>query len=237
MSVLSKVQLLTKEALAIMRSDPQHNLPPIRRHEIYQVMNDATTINPPALNFIRGKLGLLTAQYVLPIWQNISPIWTYSEEEIKKWNLSLEEVEQFKNLPDDNVLPERLIDMIKGLLEGTYSLDAVLLRIKEEHISDTVGTLVLEFFEVRNDLPLVACHACETAYSALHETLGYESLGKLPELEKYTDDDLPPHLCDSATYAVIAYAGGTRKEPVDLNKRREFWEWWLTEAIPMACSK
>jgi hypothetical protein len=186
---------------------------------------------------MRGKLGLLTAQYVLPIWQNICPIWTYSEEEIKKWNLSLDEVEIFKNLPDDNVLPERLIDMTKGLIEGIYSLDTVLLRIEEEHISDTIGTLVLEFFKVRNDLPLVACHACEAAYSALYETLGYESLGKLAELENYTDYDLPPHRCDSAAHAVIAHAGGTRKEPVDLNQRREFWEWWLTKAIPMACSK
>jgi hypothetical protein len=64
-------------------------------------MND--TASPLTLNAVRGKLGLLTAQYVLPIWQRITPIWTYSEEEIEKWNLSVEDLEQFRNLPNDSM--------------------------------------------------------------------------------------------------------------------------------------
>jgi hypothetical protein len=135
------------------------------------------------------------------------------------------------------VLPERLINMIEELLMGSVSVEAAVQRIDEEHIWDTVGTMVLEFFEVRNDLPLVACHACETAHKALYESLGYEFISDLPELENFTDDNLPDHQRDAASHAVIAYAGGTRKESVNFNKRQEFWEWWLTEAIPMACSK
>ncbi len=235
MSILSEIQPLTREALAIVRSDPQHTVLPFLRYAIYQKMNGIRH-DPPALNLRRGKLGLLTAQHVLPIWQRIAPIWSYSEEEIKTWNLSSEDLEQFRNLPDDNVFPERLIKMTNGLLEGTISVDMAIQRISNEHIWDSVGAIVLEFFQIRNDLPLVACHACEAAIRALYESLGYESFSKLSDLENFTDDNLPDHYRDTASHAMIAYSGGTAKEPVDFNKRQEFWEWWLTEAVPIACS-
>lgn len=235
MSGLSEIQLLIEETLAFMRGDPQHTVSPFRRYAIYRKMN-STIHNPPALNLRRGKLGLLTAQYVLPIWQRITPIWSYSEEEIQKWNLLPEDLEQFRSMPDNNVLPERLIEMTNGLLEGTISVDVAMQRINTEHIWDTVGAMVLEFFQIRNDLPLVACHACEAAVRALYESLGYESFSNLSKLENFTDDNLPDHFRDTASHAMIAYAGGTAKEPVDFNRRQEFWEWWLTEAIPMACS-
>jgi len=43
---------------------------------------------------------------------------------------------------------------------------------------------------------------------------------------------LPDEWRDSASLAVVAYAGGGEAEPVDVLKRRLFWEWWLQEAIP-----
>jgi hypothetical protein len=236
MSFLPEIRSFAIEALTMMRNDPEHNVPPILRYGIYQKMNETGTTNPPGLNVMRAKLGLLTAEYVLPIWQRINPIWSYSEEEILTWNLSLEELEQFRNLPDDNVLPERLIGLLKALLEGTSSVDVAIQRIHDEDIWNVVGTIVLEFFHVRDDLPLVACHACQAAHRALYESLGYESFIRPYDLQNFTDDNLPNSYRDAASHAVIAYAAGTRKELVNFNKRQEFWEWWLTEAVPTACS-
>ncbi len=235
-NILSEIEPLTREALTVMRTDPQRNVSLLLRHAIYQKMNGTRIGSPPTLNPVRSKLSLLTAQYVLPIWQGITPIWSYSEEEINKWNLSVEESEQFRNLPDDNVFPERLIEMMNGLLKGTISAEVAMQRINEEHIWEVAGAIILEFFQIRKDLPLVACHACETAVTALYESLGYDFFNGLSDLGNFVDDNLPDHYRDAASHAVIAYGGGTAKEPVDFNKRQEFWEWWLTEAIPIACS-
>jgi len=40
---------------------------------------------------------------------------------------------------------------------------------------------------------------------------------------------------DSSFFAAAAYAGGAVWDSdSDSLKRREFWEWWLNEAVPMA---
>ncbi len=235
-NTLSEIQPLTKDAWIVVQSDPQRNVPISFRHAIYQKMNSTRTNSPPSLNPIRCKLGLLTSQYVLPVWQSITPIWNYSEKEIKTWNLSVEELEQFRNLPDDNVFPERVVEMMNGLLKGTIRADVAMQRIHEEHVWEVAGAIVLEFFQIRKDLPLVACHACETAVTALYESLGYDFFNGLSDLGNFIDDNLPDHYRDAASHAVIAYGGGTAKEPVNFDKRQEFWEWWLKEAIPIACS-
>ncbi len=235
MSILSEIQPLIADAQASMRSDTRHNLAPYRRRGIYLKMG-ITADRSRGLNVIRGRLGVLSAERVLPVWQSISPIWTLSEEEIKSWNLSEEDLEHFRRQPDPNLLPERLLELTHDLLTGKISADAGLQKIHDENIWDTIGIMGLEFYQIRHDLPLVAYDACQAAHQALWEALNSEPFSDLSDLEHFTDDDLPDGHCDAAHHAVIAYSGGTRKEPVDLAKRREFWEWWLIEAIPRACS-
>lgn len=47
--------------------------------------------------------------------------------------------------------------------------------------------------------------------------------------------DLDPDYSDVALIASCAYANGSIWESSsDSEKRREFWEWWLTEAVPAA---
>ena len=50
-----------------------------------------------------------------------------------------------------------------------------------------------------------------------------------------TDADVNPDEPDAAFCAAAAYADGTVwVQGSDREKRREFWEWWLNEAVPRA---
>ncbi|MBU7005761.1 Imm5 family immunity protein [Phosphitispora fastidiosa] len=50
-----------------------------------------------------------------------------------------------------------------------------------------------------------------------------------------TDADVNPDEMDAAFFAAAAYANGAVwDEASDSLKRREFWEWWLKEAVPLA---
>lgn len=53
-----------------------------------------------------------------------------------------------------------------------------------------------------------------------------------------TDDDLDPYEWDTSYYASSAYAGSMPGEPDDdaasQSRRREFWRWYLSEAVPSA---
>jgi hypothetical protein len=52
-----------------------------------------------------------------------------------------------------------------------------------------------------------------------------------------TDADVDPYDSDAAFAAAVAYADGSIWNPDSSStKRREFWEWWLSEAVPTAWS-
>jgi hypothetical protein len=53
--------------------------------------------------------------------------------------------------------------------------------------------------------------------------------------ESTTDIDVDPYTHDSAFCAAIAYSGGVPWQTnSDVEKRREFWTWWLTSAVRVA---
>jgi hypothetical protein len=52
---------------------------------------------------------------------------------------------------------------------------------------------------------------------------------------QFLDEDYDPYDWDASFYASIAYAGGAPgDENSDLQRRKEFWEWYLKEAVPTA---
>lgn len=52
-----------------------------------------------------------------------------------------------------------------------------------------------------------------------------------------TDVELIPEYRDAAYYASVAYAGGNPTDPIsDADRRRQFWSWYLAEAVPAAYS-
>ena len=75
--------------------------------------------------------------------------------------------------------------------------------------------------------------AGESAVLALNTALDDEYF-KPGEIDyEWTDGQLGGGDNDGASVASIAYAGGTALDPKsDPEKRLEFWEWWLKEAVP-----
>jgi len=216
------IQSVIGRALDTMRSHPQHQLLPVYRLPISQTLR--TTYGIAVSDPIRARLGLATARRVLPLWHAAMPVYP----------------------PDDEpgVDPNRLPDYFLHLVEQAFQPNADLDIIKQE-ASDywyVVGNIEEDIFEWRHETngPLFyAFYALDTAYLALHETLGYELLGRLQHWEKHSDDTLPRFACDAASSAVIALSGGGYRSgpPINVEKRRAFWEWWLLEALPIACSE
>ncbi len=74
---------------------------------------------------------------------------------------------------------------------------------------------------------------------ALYEVIGYSRFGfeNLEDAHRVNSDSFP-YLHDKAPagFAFIAYAGtfSQGQYTFDPDQSREFWEWWLTEAIPAA---
>ncbi len=213
MSLPASAQALRDQLLTLMRSDPDHHITPRQRRELLQAFG-AEHQHPPVVNRFRGWLGILTARYVLPIWHAALPIWT--------------EIPQ--DLPDHNLLPDRLITLAEAVVAGTANLQAAWQEVNDQWY--VVGNIGDEFTAHRDDVPMAAYYACDAALRALYEALNTDFLGQIPGQADYTDETLPDEWRDSASLAVVAYAGGGEAEPVDVLKRRLFWEWWLQEAIP-----
>ena len=52
-----------------------------------------------------------------------------------------------------------------------------------------------------------------------------------------SDADLVPEFRDAACYASVAYAAGAPADASsDADRRRDFWFWYLTDALPAAYS-
>jgi len=215
MALPASAQALCDQLLALMRSDPDHHITPLQRHELFQAF-DIPHQHTPVVNRFRGWLGILTARYVLPIWHAALPIWT--------------EIPQ--DLPDDNLLPDRLITLAEVVVAGTADLQAAWLEVNEQWY--VVGNIGDSFTAHRDDVPLATYYACDAALRALYEALNTDFLGQIPGQADYTDETLPDEWRDSASSAVVAYAGDGEAEAVDVLKRRLFWEWWLQEALPTA---
>jgi hypothetical protein len=155
---------------------------------------------------VRTSLDLLTTKWVLPIWQVERP---------------------------DDPWPDHLLRMTEGVLFGEISLEEA--RVEGDNAWNR-----LESLEASEGLPedISISHSAlgvlETAIEALLEASGRYSFDSALISSRHTDADIDPWTHDTVLCAVTAYAGGVWDPASDPNKRKEFWEWWLLEAIPEA---
>jgi hypothetical protein len=222
MPVPPEVQKLLDSTLADISGDPRHQLMPVRRLPIYQALQTASA--PGTSDRVRGWLALLAARRVLPQWQRAMPL--YEDDDPDERGV------------EANKLAEHFLTRAESVLRRTVDLNVA--RKEDGDYWYVVGNIEEEIFDWREetDGPLFyAFFALDAAYKALHEALGYEQLGRLKGWETRTDDTLPRFAGDAAASAVIAASGGgdvVAGPPIDPQKRLEFWEWWLTSAIPAA---
>jgi hypothetical protein len=130
--------------------------------------------------------------------------------------------------------PKDLLGTLEGVLRGSITVDAA--RDTAEQAWSQLEQLG-NSPKMTNDEFNHAFYAATTMVQALFETIGMRSLDGLSLSATDTDDWLDPWSSDTAKWAAIAYAGTTAEATSGSEKRREFWEWWLLEAIPAAWHK
>lgn len=88
------------------------------------------------------------------------------------------------------------------------------------------------------DIPDRAQMALQAALDAVENALGHPrfEFDGVDEIitEQTTEDNIDPWSSDAARDAAAAYAGPVWEPSSDREKRREFWTWWLREAVPAA---
>ncbi len=126
-------------------------------------------------------------------------------------------------------LPQHLLHLAGAVLDESASLQRVFEESSEVH--EILGNY-LGYDE--DELPGHAYAVAGAAYEALHQSLGLGPFNGLQIDETTTDEDSPGA---AAAAALKAYAGifdGGILMAFVPQKRREFWQWWLAEAIPLA---
>jgi hypothetical protein len=227
-NMLNTIRPHLDHALKKVREHPDHWLVPSYRQKLYNILDPNTLI--PIQTQVKPWLDLYTARYVLPLWEPI----THDPEQL--WEGYFQ-------------VPSEMISSLEGLLHGTVSKELV--SKNADHWGEVSGLTG----EIESSEFYHAWCVYDAALSGLLCVLGIDEFRDWHFEDSITEiDDVHS---DVANWAAIAYAGGIwhadfpiRKEHLgrvdghwdrDLeevrDRRRKFWEWWLLEAIPMACEQ
>ncbi len=228
--VSPEVEVLIKTARSSMYTHPQHLLAPNIRQRIYNALGSRTS---SVSNLARGWLAVLAARRVLPIFTRSFP---------------------------DMPLPQKLLDTAVKVLNGEVD-DKVVISLLNQgyHVGGNCWGYDEEDMSIGIDLAGAATyHALKEARGTeplknLHQylSLGTVTTSQDSDLvvsevtvaenpisvrgDEWTDEQLCQiDAADTAAVAAMAYASHEHGNKYDPQKLEEFWEWWLTEAIPQA---
>ncbi|VBB06148.1 immunity protein imm5 [Lucifera butyrica] len=128
--------------------------------------------------------------------------------------------------PNDNRLIE-ILKMIDDYFNSNIGKDAL------RHIKNNFWTDCEEML-YENESSM-ACYVGFATIGAVCTSYLDKSLVSDHIDSRVLDDELDPFSWDASYYAAIAYAGGaSTEENSSIDKRREFWLWYLNEAVPKA---
>jgi len=230
----SKTQRLCNKYLEMAQTNALHNVNPADRFRLYESFGPSRLLLPKyskrggdydvqeyhnllkdeflsftIADFTLAWLAYLTAKYVLPNWERV-----------------------WQQVPFRNInTPQEILYMAESVLQHTLSFDYVSNQLSDFNTAQTISLWTT--YEIGRTF--------DAAYYALELIIhGARNLG-----ESYPDDDIEINTRDFASEAVKAYTTIDPNNPgewkfsyntvkFDLQKRLEFWEWWLTEAIPQA---
>ena len=202
---MSKLSRMIEDALAAMRQHPQHDLTLGYRYAI------KATFSPryyPANASVKSRVGhqkrtLLAIKTV----QHVLPLW-----------------ERF--FPE-NETPSLLLAQAHKVLKKEYSIEQAIKDVGE-------AWTYMDSFRVHLTRPAqaVAFVGC-AAVVALTIAVEDEPIDAPHVKLDLTDADVDAYEGDGAFEACLAYTGGPPWHPESsAEKRREFWEWWLLQAVP-----
>ncbi len=213
MPMPTHLKVLIDQTLGEIRYHPEHRIEPKRRREIYNAFGPKEDIKA---NRSRGWLAVISARYVLPIFE--------------------------RGFPDVDT-PSRLIDIAEKTARGAFDAGTA---VREASNGQEMAGRLWGYDETV--VPWNASMAGNTAHRALAEAAGLDpfeskitgvvgtkaSNARRVLIDELPDEKLAKMFGDTASAAVVAFAWSPGNSKCDPSKMLEFWEWWLTKAIPKA---
>jgi hypothetical protein len=215
-------------AILAAQREPQHDLLPYHRAAVYAAL---AALETELGYWRRGRLAIATAAYVLPFrWQALpgdgraDALLRVTEQTLlgREYITTLEAARDdlWSWLEGRGVRPPT---QVNGL--GISENDALLIPF---------GGLDWERELLARAMPASALFAAEAALAAGIPVLGIDVFKGEPISKHDREADVLEPGQDAAWSAANAFAG--RFEHADAERRLSFWMWWLTEAVPQACS-
>ncbi len=192
------------EAKAALAQHPNSDLNLGYRQGIWAGLNynmDAQLTRAEIGHKRRALLAIIAAERVIPIWERI-------------WSI------------DDT--PQCIIATARLLLNGL--LDTNIARSYRDDNWQKLESLACapscQDWEYQK-----AVSVGLSSISALGAVLDDEQFDSEHIDYTLTDDEVDSYSSDASFWAAIAYSGSQRNPSHDGRKQREFWEWWLDEAV------
>jgi hypothetical protein len=253
------LQSLIEEGLSQINRSPDYDLPPHLRLEIYrafgpisiktydemleQVRKKQLRVLAEA-DLIRTQLAILTANKVIPLWEQACRETNlgFSKADFEAEAHQKEVIEIYRNNRKKKSIEEISVYDVPRRFVPKHIMEMTMLALEGKVINQEA------FFKEANEWwqiyghPALAPREFSIKWAvqeALYEAIGYSKFGfRNLHHENYQDQVAFPYLHDKAPagFALIAYAGvfDQGSYTFDLSRRREFWHWWLSEAIPTA---
>jgi Immunity protein Imm5 len=219
MEISLELQILLKKAQTYMRDHPEDDLPLGYRQAIKMALGprfDTKQDNlqsPASVGYKRrGILAILTARYVLPIWQKVTPTEDATQEDIERGS------------------PVRTLVEAQKYLTGKLTVGSGKELYRFYSIMWQYVWSLMQTEDIDQTWPVGA------GWAALKVLLGMMvDLDIKIDLSRTDESIRDIDARDYEFHAVVAYANGTPDWPsADQARRQQFWKWWLTEAVPTA---
>jgi|SRR5690348_13235900 len=201
-------------ALDAVRRDPAHALTLGHRQAIWSSLGPRLDpVTPDTAANATGyrrrlKLAILAARHVLPLWQPWPPRYA---------------IEQYDQTMAD---PRELVQLAENVLADPAEIGGARYRFSRSWSAAT------DLFDAEDpQTGSAALSAVKTLKTAIED----EEFDPATPDYALTDFDRDPWSQDASYFAAVASANGslldTQSDPA---RRLEFWEWWLTQAVPAA---
>ncbi len=209
MALPSELSAALRTASTALSQDPDGRLSLPHRRRIRQLFgpflqNDEE--QPEGSGYRRrARLSILCVQYVLPVWD---------AAHLDANDLNTNDI--------DNMSPQQMLEVAEGVLAGQVSQQQA--RQANQRFSSVVEGILMS----TPTAAYVGYASISAVAVAVHD---YD-----PEVPlDYDDGDLTPDDWDDSYYADLAASGGEPGEDNSSNqRRREFWQWYLEQAVPQA---
>jgi len=209
MEIPQETQELINYYLKMVRTDPNHDLLARDRVKIYDSFK---AISDPQYQKFIGRLGILAAHKVLHFWE-------------------LLKIEYY-----EDKIPYQMLDIAENLWQG---------NIQEEDIDEDIwydfhyggGSLLTSSEEQIPSAAKFTLCAAESALNLVRGLAPFQGFNRKQIQEGIRNELLYSSWGDSASSASCAYSYQSTVDGeriYDPEKRLEFWEWWLKEAISQA---